>query len=279
MVVRDVLVLDPGRTRKSLSTAAKRITQEVDDSKRQAELKSLEKQGHMMREVAPDGAYIWSKAVQTLPAEQMKFALNAAVDMLPHNANLHLWKKKPNDSCPLCGERQTLVHTLNNCKVALDQRRYNKRHDEVLQAIANTVAEKLPSTTSFTTDLGDTYQFPLHITPTTLRPDMVWWDDDQKQLVIIELTVCFETSFEAAVERKETKYHDLVISAERAGYNTTLITLEMGSRGVPHPPGFIQLAHELFMSRKELSKLLHQTSQAAITGSYQIWCTRNRTNP
>ena len=71
-----------------------------------------------MREVTPDGAYIWSKAVQTLPAEQMKFALNSAVDMLPHNANLHLWKKKPNDPCPLCGEWQTLVHTLNNCKVA-----------------------------------------------------------------------------------------------------------------------------------------------------------------
>ena len=109
-----------------------------------------------MREVTRDGTYVWSKAVQTLLAEQMKFALNAAVDMLPHNANLHLWKKKPNDSCPLCGERQTLVHTLNNCKVALDQRRYNKRHDEALQAIVSTVAEKLPSTTSFTTDLGDT---------------------------------------------------------------------------------------------------------------------------
>ena len=164
-------------------------------------------------------------------------------------------------------------------RVALEQRIYNKLHDKVLQALASTAAEKLPSTTSFTTDLGDTYQFPLHITPTTLRPDMVWWDDSQKQLVIIELTVCFETLLEAAAEKKETKYHDLVTSAERAGYNTALITLEMGSRGVQHPPGFTQLAHELFKSRKELSKLLHQTSQAAITGSYQIWCTRNRTDP
>ena len=103
-------------------------------------MKSLEKQGHMMREVIPDVAYIWSKTVQTLQTEQMKFALNAAVNMLPHNANLHLWKKKPNDSCPLCGERQTSVYTLNNCEVALDQCRYNKHHDEVLQVIASTVA-------------------------------------------------------------------------------------------------------------------------------------------
>ena len=61
----------------------KRITQEVDGSKRQSELKSLEKQGHMMREVIPDAAYIWSKTVQTLQTEQMKFALNAAVNMIP----------------------------------------------------------------------------------------------------------------------------------------------------------------------------------------------------
>ena len=52
VIVRDVLALDPGRTRKSLSTVAKRITQEVDDSRRQSELKSLENQGHMMRELS-----------------------------------------------------------------------------------------------------------------------------------------------------------------------------------------------------------------------------------
>ena len=40
---------------------------------------------------------------------------------------------------------------------------------------------------------------------------------------------CFETSFEATAEREETKYHDLVASTEREGYNTILVTLEMGS--------------------------------------------------
>ena len=49
MIVRDVLVLDPGRTRKSLSTVAKRITQEVDDRRRQSELKGLENQTRVCR--------------------------------------------------------------------------------------------------------------------------------------------------------------------------------------------------------------------------------------
>ena len=47
---------------------------------------------------------------------QMKFALNATSDMLPHNANLSLWRKSDNLSaaCKLCGERQILCHILNN---------------------------------------------------------------------------------------------------------------------------------------------------------------------
>ena len=53
-------MLNPGKTRKTLSNIAKSITQEVDDNRRQSELKNLEKQGHMMREVTPDGAYILS---------------------------------------------------------------------------------------------------------------------------------------------------------------------------------------------------------------------------
>ncbi len=112
MVVRDTLAEDPGRNRKSLAAAAKRNAQQADDKKRE-ELKSLEKQGQMLRTTTPVGASLWVKAVQSLPAEQMRFALNAAVDTLPHNANLHLWKKRESGSCPLCGRRQTLIHALN----------------------------------------------------------------------------------------------------------------------------------------------------------------------
>ena len=82
-------------------SAAKRATQQAEDERRETELKSLEKQGQMMRTVSPDGASLWLKAVQSLLAEKMRFALNAAVDTLPHNPNLHLWKKKESDCCLL----------------------------------------------------------------------------------------------------------------------------------------------------------------------------------
>ena len=95
----------------------------------------------------------WSTAVRSLHPDTLKFALNAAVDTLPHNANLYLWQKKDSDRCPLCSaDSQNLVHVLNSCKVALELRRYNKRHDAVLQVIAEVVKEAIPTTASISVD-------------------------------------------------------------------------------------------------------------------------------
>ena len=104
----------------------------------------------------------------------MKFALNAAVDVLPHNANLHCWKKRSDSTCPLCGANQSLLHILNNCPVARDARRYNARHDAVLGVIASVVTSHLLPTASITVDMNDVYAFPLHIVETDMRPDIVW---------------------------------------------------------------------------------------------------------
>ena len=130
--------------------------------------------------------------------------------------------------------------------------------------------------TGFSADLSDNYSFPLHIASTDLRPDMVWWDDAAKNLQMVELTVPFETGFQAAAERKETNYEDLVNRARQAGYNTHLITVEVGARGVPHMAGFRKLKQEIGLNRTELSSLLSSVSQKAIEGSFQIWCSRNR---
>ena len=46
------------------------------------------------------------------------------------------------------------------------------------------------------------------------------WKDGAKNLQMVELTVPFETGFQAAAERKETNYEDLVNRAMQAGYNT-----------------------------------------------------------
>ena len=207
----------------------------------------------------------------------MRFVLNAAVDTLAHNANLHLWGKKETDACPLCGERQTLIHVLNNCRVALDLHRYNPRHDSVLNILADTIKEKLPTSIHFSADLDSDYNFPQHITPTDLRLDIVWWDDEKKVLRILEITIPFETTLNDAAERKETRYEELVQSAQQAGYTIALITIEVGARGVPHMTGFQMLKHELLLTKIEFSLLLYQVSRKAIEGSFRTWGSRNKT--
>ena len=230
----------------------------------------------MIKGTTANPATIWAKTIQALPQQQMKFALNAALDTLPHNANLHLWKKKESDACPLCGERQTLIHALSCCEAARDLRRYNTRHDMVLQCCTNTIHENLPPTTHFTADLDSGYNFPTHIAPTDLRPDIAWWNEEERKLWIVELTVPFETGFDNARERKETKYEELVLSARNNGYETTLLTLEVGARGVPSMLGFKKLQHTLSLTNHQLKSLLANCVQKAIEGSFLIWTNRNK---
>ena len=71
--------------------------------------------------------------------------------------------------------------------------------------------------------------------------------------------------FQFSVEQAQTK-----------GYDTKLITIEVGSRGVPHLPGFEDLASDLGLQRKQLARLLEDCAKLALAGSFSIWCSRNR---
>ena len=276
MEAREALKISPGCSRKALTKSAKALVTEEVNSFRFDNLQSLERQGQLSRRTDPSCAPIWSRGVLALPDNQLKFAINAAVDVLPHNANLYLWKKRKDPSCPLCHENQSLLHVLNNCSVARDSRRYNVRHDSILGAISESVRHNIPPTATMTVDISDNYEFPLHIIPTDLRPDLVWWDEAHKSITLVELTVCFETNFEEAARRKTAKYQHLVDEAKARGYRSELITLQFGSRGVPDLPGFEKIAASLSLPHKELVRLLEEVATLALSGSYSIWCSRNR---
>ena len=136
---REVLEASPGGSRKALAKAAKALVAEEVNSASLDHWNSLERQGHMSRCMDIQCAKVWAVVVESLPEEQ----INAALDVLPHNANLHLWKKKASPACQLCGNYQSLLHVLNNCDVARDLRRYNIRHDLVLQEIAAAIKPHL----------------------------------------------------------------------------------------------------------------------------------------
>ena len=213
----EALTIIPGCSRKALTKSAKALVTEEVNSSHFDNLQSLERQGQLSRCTNPSCAPIWSRAVLALPEDQLKFAINAAGDVLPHNANLYLWKKRKDPSCPLSHENQSLLHVLNNCSVARDSRRYNVQHDAILSTITETVRHNIPLTTTMTADISDTYEFPHHISPTDLRPELVWWDKAHKSITLVELTVCFETNFEEGARRKIAKYLHLVEQAKARG--------------------------------------------------------------
>ena len=58
---------------------------------------------------------------------------------------------------------------------------------------------------------------------------------------MVDLTVCFKSNFVEAAEKKSPKYMDLVEQGHTNGYKTSLLTLQVGSRGVPDLPGFVNI--------------------------------------
>ena len=64
MIVHDAMVEDPGTSQKALLSAAKgRVDESMPSLNR---VKSLERQGEMLRATTPDLATIWAKAIQSL---------------------------------------------------------------------------------------------------------------------------------------------------------------------------------------------------------------------
>ena len=101
-------------------------------------------------------------------------------------------------------------------------------------------------------------------TATDLRPDLVVWSDTLKVLVLAELTVCLETNFVAASQRKKSKYQDLKETCTTSGYTTHLITLEVGGRGFLNLSGFQKLIKFFNYSRKGSLSLLRTVAREAI---------------
>ena len=85
------------QSRRTVSRAAKTIIAEEEGDKRHQDLCKLPAQGEMARSWEESSPDLWVKAVQGLPPEPLKFALNASLNTLPTNAVLHTWGKKPGD--------------------------------------------------------------------------------------------------------------------------------------------------------------------------------------
>ena len=270
---------DPGATQeKQLIKKVKQQITDVEHSRRLEECRQLPVQGDIARRFDDQSSSIWAETIWSLPEKVMKFALNAIQDTLPHNSNLHLWRKKPSPDCPLCSERQTLLHVLNHCPVALKKRRYNPRHDAILNLLSDQfTCSHISPHQRVTADLpGVVCSFPPAFASTDSRPDLVIWNEDANTINIIESTIPFETTMADAAARKSDKYTELVRECSSVAKSAQLLTVEVGSRG------FLNLAslQELYTilnkpPQKDCKALESDVTRASLRHSFEIWCKRN----
>ena len=88
----------------------------------------------------------------------------------------------------------------------------------------------------------------------------------------VELTIFFESNFNDAQRCKTLKYAELL---EEVDYCATLITIEVGSRGLIHMEGLDHLQKFLGIHNTRWAPFLVNVSQRAMEESHRIWTERN----
>lgn len=249
----------------------------------------------------------WSNIMQA-DFHRVRFLVQAVYDALPSPANLHVWGKSETPSCPLCSGRGSLEHLLSSCPKSLADGRYRWRHDQVLKAVAESIALAIsiskrhqapkkavpfvkagerpwacPQTTTgllhtapdwqLHVDLGKQLRFPHHIAVTSLRPDMIIISEASKHLIMLELTVPWEDRIEEANERKRAKYQELVEDCRGRGWRTFYEPIEVGCRGFAGR-SLCKVLGRLGVTGAAKKKAIKSASEAAEKATRWLWLKR-----
>ena len=226
---------------------------------------------------------------------------------------LRNWGLTEEAKCHLCQEVGTLEHILSSCKVALQQGRYRWRHEQVLRTVAHTLeierkndrkqqssgrfisfvrGGEQPKTTSdrretagifggandwtLMVDLEKKLVFP-RVVETRLRPDMLLQSSSSQKLVMVELTVPWETRTQEAYERKAAKYADPVEQCREQGYRAWCFPIEVGARGLPSKSCWKMLG-ALGVQGRVRKQAINNMAQAAERASCWLWMRRNESS-
>ena len=224
----------------------------------------------------------WKSIMYSLPKGVLKFAINAAIDSLPSFTNLYRWGKRLSANCPLCQCKGTLFHILNNCSHMLD--RYLWRHNNIIRIIISSLensqvieSKKAHITADIAGYLVAGGTVPPDVIPTVQKPDIVLNFPSTKKIVLIELTVPFEANIDKSHKLKDDRYASLVSDIKSNGYTCTLVSVEVGSRGLITKANKARLQHLLrtVKSHTKYSDLKTDVSKAALTSSFSIFHSRH----
>ena len=91
--------------------------------------------------------------------------------------------------------------------------------------------------------------------------------ESTKRMVIIELTVPFETNMSGSHEYKKGKYEELVSLVHRKGFKAHLLAVEVSARGFAGASAYT-LLQRIGLGKQRRARYLRLMSQAAEAASY-----------
>ena len=279
VVNNNVLELDARNANNIKSEAKKTISEEMNQFWI-SHLKTLVVQGQFLtisQELNSD--FNFRSLLTDLPRNILKFLSNACIDTNPTNVNLKRWKKRSNASCKLCSNKETLLHVLNNCKTMLLDGRYTWRHNSILNYIHELIASKYSdSHFKIFCDLPGKMKgistIPTDIFVTSQKPDLCLVNSEAKEIILMELTVPFESNINSAHTRKSTRYELLINDLQTCGYEVKFYPIEIGSRGLISRDNVTSLKSLLsvkYERSKEFKDILKNLSKISIIASYCIF--------
>ncbi|XP_033099731.1 uncharacterized protein LOC117103291 [Anneissia japonica] len=173
-------------------------------------IKPLVKQGEVLKLIELESCDLtWRSIIYDMPQKVLSFAVRASIDFLPTMSNLKTWGKRTTDVCKHCGNRETLNHVLNSCKVYLDQGIFTWRHTSIIHHLLAFIREFRPEGEVFADVKGLSIAgvtIPPEILCTNLKPDIVLVNRSDKNIDIFELSVPFEPNIGKAHIYKSDKY-------------------------------------------------------------------------
>jgi len=223
----------------------------------------------------------WKSIMYNLPRGVLQFAIKASMDSLPSFCNLRRWGKRLHDLCPLCKNKGTLHHILNHCPEQLD--RYLWRHNSIISYLI----EVITSSQEFIDQNMDLYAdldgwtingqtIPPDILQCNSKPDIVIVNRQSHEIILIELTVPFETNIEQAATRKCNKYEPLIHDFSLVQYKCSVITLEIGSHGLIDKCNQSKLnsLSSQFKTMQKHKDIVHTCSKISLLASFIIFCAK-----
>ena len=214
----------------------------------------------------------------TITNDLISFVYRSRLQLLQCNSLLHTYYAT-GKHCRLCNHPfETVSHVLNGCTKM--QTIYQKRHNRIVDILHSKIEcvsskkrvfKDKPLTPSLFHSTNNKNTFVTQCT----RPDIVTVDEENKHVIISEVTVPFDGFFIKAFQSKFDKYFPLSQEINALGYRTEIVVLIIGSLGNVHNK-FVSGLLKNNINKSEAKYLAKYCSTSAMLGSMFAWKKRCR---